>query len=175
VAERETLVSEMGASLKRLAPDDAGSFSAGFNDQINQAIAAQEELLQLASKTVTLRAPISGLVSAINYRPGARVRRGETIATITASRPERIVGYLRSTGSQPPRPGDAVEVRSRANRRLVGLGQVLRVGHHYETVSTNIAAASVGLALRGLPVLVSLPENLTLLPGEIVDLALHSE
>jgi multidrug resistance efflux pump len=175
VAERETLVSEMGASLKRLAPDDAGSFSAGFNDQINQAIAAQEELLQLASKTVTLRAPISGLVSAINYRPGARVRRGEAIAIITASRPERIVGYLRASGSEPPRPGDAVEVRSRANRRLVGFGRVLRVGHHYETVSTNIAAVSVGLAARGLPVLVSLPENLTLLPGELVDLALRAE
>ncbi len=175
VAERETLVSELEASLKRLAPDDTGSFSAGFNDQINQAIAAQEELLKLASKTVTLRAPISGLVSAIHHQPGERVRRGEAIAIITATKPERIVGYLRAAGSQPPRPGDAVEVRSRANRGLVGLGQVLRVGHHYETVSTNLAAASAGLVSRGLPVLVSLPENLTLLPGEIVDLALRAE
>ena len=173
VAEREKMVAEIDASLKRLAPDDAGRFNTAIHDKINQAIAAQEELLRMASKTVTLRAPISGLVTAVRHLQGERVRRGEAILTITATIPERIVAYLRQPANQTPQVNDPVEIRSRASRRQVGLGKVIRVGHHYENISTNVAAASPGLAATGLPVLISLPENLALLPGEIVDLALR--
>jgi multidrug resistance efflux pump len=173
VAERERMVGEIEASLKRLAPDDTGRFNTAINDKISQAIAAQEELLRMASKTVTLRAPITGLVTVVHHQQGERVRRGEAIVTITATVPERIVAYVRQPAIKTPQAGDAVEIRSRASRRQVGLGKVIRVGHHYETISTNVAAATPGLATSGLPVLISLPENLVLLPGEIVDLALR--
>jgi len=172
VSEREKLVGELEASLKRLAPDDAGRFDAVINGRINQAIAAQEQLLRMDAKTVTLRAPIDGLVTAVHHRPGERIRRGEPIVTITATNSERIVAYLRQPAAAPPQAGDTVQVRSRGNRRLTGIAQVLRVGHHYESVSTNLAAANPGFAPRGLPVLISLPANMALLPGELVDLAL---
>ncbi len=172
VGEREKLVGELEASIKRLAPDDTGRFDALINDQINQAIAAQEQLLTLGAKTVKLRAPISGLVTAIHHRQGERVRRGEPVVTITATNSERIVAYLRQPAAFPPQAGDSVRVRSRMNRRQTGIAQVLRVGHHYEAVSTNVAAANPGFAPRGLPVLIGLPENMALLPGELVDLAL---
>ncbi len=175
VGEREKLVVELEASIKRLAPDDAGRFDTFVNDKISQAIAAQEQLLNLAAKTVKLRAPINGLVTAIHHRPGERVRRGEAIVTVTAVSSERIVAYLLNTATLPPQPGDSVHVRSRMNRRQTGLAKVLRVGHHYETVSTNVMAANPGFATRGLPVLISVPDNLALLPGELVDLSLVSD
>lgn len=174
VGERERLVGELDASIKRLAPADAARFDIVINDKINQAIAAQEQLLSMGAKTVKLRAPIGGLVSAIHHRPGERIRRGEPIVTITATNSDRIVAYFRQAPIQPLQEGDPVEVRSRMNRRQTGLGKVLRVGHHYEAISTNIAAANPDFAPRGLPVLISLPENMGLLPGELVDLVLQA-
>lgn len=175
VSERENLIGELEASLKRLAPDDAGQFDGVVNEKIAQAIAAQEQLLKLAAKTLKLRAPIGGLVTVIHHRPGERVRRGEPIVTITATNSEHIVAYLPHTATLPPQAGDAVQVRSRMDRRHSGAARVLRVGHHLEAVSTNLAAVNPGFAPRGLPVLISLPENMALLPGEIVDLALVAE
>lgn len=174
VSEREKLVTELEASIKRLAPADAARFDHAINDQMSRAIAAQEELLSLGARTVKLRAPISGLITAVHHHPGERVRRGESIVTITATNSGRIVAYFRQAPVQPVQAGDAVQVRSRMDRRQSGLGRVLRVGRHYEDVSTNLAVANPGFATRGLPVLVSLPENMALLPGELVDLALLS-
>jgi multidrug resistance efflux pump len=173
VAEREQLVAEIDAGLRRLSPEDAGKFNIAIQDQVNRAIAAQEELLQEDSKTLSLRAPISGLVSAVHHRQGERIRRGEAIVTIAAAKPERIVAYVRQAAPGSVQVGDVVEVRSRIDRSQVGVAQVLRVGRHYESLSTNLAAANPGLAMPGLPVLVSLPETMELLPGEIVDLALQ--
>ncbi|MBI1178193.1 HlyD family efflux transporter periplasmic adaptor subunit [bacterium] len=172
VAEREKLVAELKDKLDHLAPDDATRFQSSISEQLNQEIAAAEARLQLAAKPVTLTAPIDGVVTEIRHQSGERVARGETIVVITATTPRQIIGYLRPPLTLQPQPGDKVEVRTRNSHRDVGIAKILRVGGHFEAMAPNIAAANPGTSKLGLPVLVSLPDNLKLLPGEIVDLAL---
>ena len=175
VAERTLLVAEIDGSLKRLTPDDSGRFDAAVTTKISESLAAHEQLLREANKTVTLRAPIAGVVTLRHHLAGERVRRGDPIVTITATKPEHIVGYLRPPLNNPPKLGDTIEVRTRAQRRQIGLGKVMRVGQHLEVISTNLAAANFGANPQGLPLLISLPENLSLLPGEQVDLAVRPQ
>ncbi|HAV63991.1 MAG TPA: hypothetical protein DCY13_16695 [Verrucomicrobiales bacterium] len=171
VEERSKLVDEIAASLGRLAPADPGEFGATVAGRISQALAAQEELLSNAGRKVTLRAPISGRVTALFHRENERIRRGEPLVAIASTTPERIIGYLRAPVDRTPQPGDVVEVRSRANRRQIGLARILQVGGHFETITTNLVSSDFQPAAKGLPILISLPENLPLLPGESVDLA----
>ena len=75
-----------------------------------------------------------------------------------------------------------VEVRARGGQREVGVGEVLRVGSQLEPISASMLPRPAGNSMgsgsgsgsgpveTGLPVLVSLPSNLALYPGEVVDL-----
>ena len=173
IGERLHLVGEIEGSLNGLKPEDSGRFDTTVTTRISESLAAHEQQLREKNKTLTLRAPIAGVVTLRHHLAGERVRRGEPIVTITATKPERIVGYLRPPLNNPPKPGDTIEVRTRAQRRQIGLGKVLRVGTHLEAISTNLAAANPGQLRQGVPLLISLPDNLSLLPGEQVDLAVR--
>jgi hypothetical protein len=74
-----------------------------------------------------------------------------------------------------------VEVRARGGKREIGIGEVLSVGSQLEPISpvlmprtsSNLPFGNGGsgmLVENGLPLMVSLPPNLSLYPGEVVDL-----
>lgn len=171
VTEREKLVAQIKENLDHLSPDDANRYSTALSEKLNQEITAAENRLQL---TMTLTAPISGLVTSVQHQAGERVARSESLVTITAIHPRQIIGYLRTPTDTLPKVGDVVTVRTRELRRQVGMAHVLRVGHHYEPIAANLVTASPKVPFLGLPVLISIPENLNLMPGQIVDLALKA-
>jgi hypothetical protein len=127
-------------------------------------------------------------VSAIYRRAGENIVAGEPILMITASQPERIVGYLLPPMAIEPKVGMTVTVRARSFRREAASAKITQVGSFMDLVPPVLVGPVntrvTGLNNRGLdtnsrlldvglPVAVSLPTGLRLRPGELVDLALE--
>jgi hypothetical protein len=83
------------------------------------------------------------------------------------------VGYLRPPISDEPRPGMTVEVRTRGLPRTVGSAHILEVGTQLEAVpATLLGPMKLANTELGLPVEISLPEQLKIRAGELVDILL---
>lgn len=120
---------------------------------------------------VTLRAPISGMISSVAHQPGENALEGEPIVTINAAQADRVIGYLRQPYPIEPQIGMEVVMttRERKSRRLTGA--VTQVGAQMEIITNSLAQVRIGaLVDSGLPVAISLPPGINLRPGEIVDL-----
>lgn len=172
VDEMGKLVAEMERSIERLRPT-SGVTNILSNEAVAAAINARQELIKQQTRPIILRAPMAGVVSAVLHRAGEKVTAGEPILTISALHSDRIVGYIRQPLPKKPTPGAPVEVWSRGGKRAVGMGKVLRVGTQMEPINPTLLPQGQGQGRTpefGLPILVSLPPNLPLLPGEMVDL-----
>jgi multidrug resistance efflux pump len=122
---------------------------------------------------VTLRAPISGMVYAINRQQGENVAEGEPLVVINAPWSDRIVGYLRQPYPVDIAPGMKVRITTREQRRRQFWSEVSQVGAHVEVITNALAFVRQGtLVDAGLPITIELPEELKLRPGEVVDLAI---
>jgi multidrug resistance efflux pump len=152
---------------------------AQINDQpLRAAIAVQESKLHLTEaelSPIPLIANADGMVNVIYHRTGEAITAGEPIITIAAFNPIRIVGYIRAPVMSEPAVGTRVEVRSRGPGREVGIANIVEVGTQLETIAPALASPVKFTAVDlGLPISVSLPPNLKIRPGEIVDLILLS-
>jgi multidrug resistance efflux pump len=150
-----------------------------INEQpLRAAIAVQESKLRLTEaelSPIPLIANADGMVNVIYHRTGEAITAGEPIITIAAFNPIRIVGYIRAPVMSEPTVGTRVEVRSRGPGREVGIANIVEVGTQLETIAPALAAPVKFTAVElGLPISVSLPPNLKIRPGEIVDLTLLS-
>src|SRR5207302_9003699 len=115
-----------------------------------------------------------GMVSVCSRRSGQAMPSGEPILTLTALSADRIVAYLRQPIVVEPAVGMSVEVRARSLKRPIGRGRILQVGTQIEAIDPALLPPSnFRTPVLGLPVLVSLPPGLKLLPGEVVDLAIR--
>ena len=175
VDERTRLLQEIDEGLKHLVPAGMEKVSTSITGSINKAIEAQEEKLRLSRQSVTLRSPIDGIVTEVFHTTGERVQAGDPIMTVTATRSQHIVGYLSQPIVVTPQIGDTVEVRSRADREKVGTATILRVGQVIEPISKKLVLQDSPLKESGLPILISLPDEIGFLPGEVVDLALRAK
>jgi HlyD family secretion protein len=169
-------LARIAAALEReieRAPGDRGPTE---QSPAERAIAAGTVLLQKqleaqAAATV-LRAPADGVVLTIGRTPGENVAAGDPVVTLGAIRPTRIVAYERQPLRHPLHPGDRVHVRSRATHAVAD-ARVLQVGTQLDPIDPALLplTSSGRLAEAGLPLLIELPGQLALAPGEIVDLA----
>jgi hypothetical protein len=75
----------------------------------------------------------------------------------------------------PPVPttNDTVTVRARNSKRQIAQAPILRVGAQLERITNAVLLADPTRVQNGLPILVSLPRNMALLPGEVVDLSIQ--
>ena len=181
VEERTKLVAELEQNLQslRLREDSAepARKPPSPHDVLQASIAVQEEKLRLTeaeSSPLTLRAPTDGIVSVINHRSGEAISIGEPVVTLSALSAGWIVGYLRQPIVVEPVVGMSVEVRARSLKRQIGRGRISQVGTQMEPIDPALLPPSnFRTPVLGLPVLVSLPPELKLLPGEVVDLTIR--
>jgi multidrug resistance efflux pump len=168
VTERSQLVTEMTESLEQLkatqSPED--------KDPVEEAIKTKIAELEAALKPMKIKAPMAGVVSAIYHRPGEKIVRGVPILTITAMHSDRIVGYLRQPINSRPTTNDTVIVSTRTQKRLRATGKILRVGTQMELINPALLSTDSNRIEVGLPILVQIPDNLKLVPGEFVDLSI---
>ena len=117
---------------------------------------------------------MDGMVVKIYHRSGETIVAGDPIITLTAPRPQRIIGYLRQPLPFEPKVGDAVKIYTRRPHRQVATTKILQVGAQMELVTAPMRLRGFSTAMeRGLPVLLSLPPGLEVHPGELVDLMVN--
>ena len=171
VEEKGELVSDMEQALKEFRPLTTSNDNALLNDAINAAISAQEEQLRRTEGGTTLRAPMDGTVSIVYRRSGENIVAGEPLLTIGSERAERIIGFIRLPISYQPKVGDTVEIRTRGSNAQKASATIQKIGSHMELFTQPLRVRGFAAAQeRGLPILVNLPANLNVYPGEIVDL-----
>jgi multidrug resistance efflux pump len=174
VEELAKLVAEGDQNFKTLQLTNATEITRISEDPLRAAIAVQESKLRLAEaelSPITLRAPIDGTVTLIYHRPGETVIAGQPIVALATLNPVRIVGYLRSPLQNEPKPGTRVEVRTRSGHREVGSARVMAVGTQMEAIPPALQGPLKFANLElGLPLDISLPANLKIRPGELVDI-----
>jgi len=180
VQERAKLVTEMEKSIQSHELKDGSPENKipGPEEILRASIAVQEAKLALTEaelKPITLYAPVDGVVSVLNRHPGETVTAGEPIATITALTSDHILGYIRQPISIRVAAGMKVEIQARSFNRPIGKGTIVHVGTQLEPINPVllITSAASTAPVLGLPLEISLPPGLQLVPGEIVDLAIR--
>ncbi len=169
VVDRSKLAESWGKELDYLAPARTNIFSEMDRVTKDDMLKQQEQLRQL-QKPIVLRAPINGKVSAVNHRSGERVMAGAPILTLTSGQAQHIVAYVRQPINYRPKLGDVLLVRTRTSRRKVSEAQVVQIGTELELISPMLIPIPKPLPEIGLPIALTLPPELNLLPGEIVDI-----
>jgi len=179
VDELSQLVEEQAKNFDQTSLTNMFELSKLTDAPLRAAIAVQESKLRLTEaelSPITLRATTDGMVSVIYHRTGEAITAGEPILSIAAFNSVRIVGYLRAPIMQEPKVGSKVEVRTRGLGREAGVASILEVGTQIETIAPALLGpvkfASTDL---GLPISISVPPNLKIRPGELVDLTLASD
>jgi multidrug resistance efflux pump len=174
-----TLVDEVESNIRALQLTNSTELSKVSLDPLQAALAVQESKLRLTEaelSPITLRAPIDGVVSTIYHRAGEAVTAGQPVVAVATLSPVRIVGYLRPPIVEEPKAGMSVEVRTRGPHREIGRSKIIEVGTQLEALPAALAGpVKVAYAELGLPVDISLPSNMRIHAGELVDIILISK
>ncbi|MBM3831950.1 MAG: hypothetical protein FJ403_01495 [Verrucomicrobia bacterium] len=177
VEEKTKLIADVEQGLQPLSLMGDPQAALTVPDSMLATLKAQEEKLRAAQSKLdplTLTAPIAGMVSVVYCQAGANVRDGDPIVAIRASQSDRIVGYLRQPFSLEPVVGMPVEIRTRDQKAIVRSSEILQVGAQFEPITNSLAIQRAGVLIDiGLPIAVSLPSDLKMRPGELVDLVIR--
>jgi multidrug resistance efflux pump len=174
VANRQQLVEAWERELATIGPLQTNATS-NIDHIIEQAILRQQEELRALYQPIVLRAPIAGKVSAIFQFAGQHTGSRNPIMTISATRAERIIAFVRQPIAVHPNVGDYVTVRTRGSHRQQAPAQITQVGGQLEPISPFLMpwTATRRPVEMGLPVAIDLPPELNLVPGEMVELSLR--
>ena len=180
VKELEQLVAQIGATIQQLSANRSEGQDSSSTTAAIEVESKNLDLLESQMMPIDLVAPFDGVVSVVHRWSGETIQAGEPILTVSQEKPSRVVAFIRQPIQIQAQLGMKVEVRARGGKREMGVGEVLRIGSQLEPISSTLLPRTSGLPSggssggsateNGLPVLVSLPANLTLYPGEVVDL-----
>lgn len=133
-----------------------------------------ERLLQEAQhalEPVAIVAPRSGVVQFVARHAGETIEPGEGFIGVTARRSDRIVSYLRQPYPVEIEVGMTVEVATRERRRRTFQSYVTHVGARVEAITNSLALVRPNALFdAGLPFVVSMPANVDVRPGELLDI-----
>jgi multidrug resistance efflux pump len=172
VREKASSIQEIESRMTQLRGLGEPQFP-GTN-QATLAMIARLELRMASVETnwapVTLVAPISGRVHGISHQMREFVMEGEPLVTIASPRSERIVAYMRQPFAFEPQPGMEVEVLTRNRKPQKFTTRIVEVGAQIEAITNALAFVQQGALVDvGLPVVLAVPPNVQLRPGEMVD------
>lgn len=160
-------VVEKERTVPTLRPTTTNSLS------VLAAIEAEEKKIIEINQPIPLTAPMDGMVTAINTRPGEKVVAGLPLVVISGTQPRRIVAYVRQPVNIRPKVGDTVQVRRTSFQRNSDVATITVVGTQMELVDpVLLPAANARVPEVGLPFSLTVPPGLDLIPGEIVEIVL---
>ncbi len=137
---------------------------------IRKAINVEEqdmELLLARRTPLNLIAPSDGLVSQIKRGQGDTVLRGESILTITEAKPTDIIFYASNMQLRRIKEGMAVRIIKSGEPAQVATSRITHLGPNVEPIPERLWQ-DPGAPQWGWPMLVEIPPNLKLVPGELV-------
>lgn len=167
VTDGAKFLEEKEQTLPTLRPTTTNSLS------VLAAIEAEEKKIKQINQPIFLTAPMDGMVTTINTRPGEKVIAGLPLVVISGTQPRRIVAYVRQPVHLRPKVGDTVQVRRTSFQRNSDVATVTVVGTQMELVDpVLLPAANARVPEVGLPFSLTVPPGLDLIPGEIVEIVL---
>lgn len=169
VEQTSKSLEEIEERLKQLAPMADTAATNLATDELLPRLEEQMVSVQTNFHPVTLSAPISGEV---NYYRQARefVRLGEPLLTINSDRADRVIAYLKQPLPFDPQVGMQMEVVTRNRKPQRFVTEVAQVGARVEVITNSIAYLQPGtLVDSGLPLVLPVPPNIHIRPGEVVD------
>jgi len=172
VIEGEIYLAERAKTLPRLVSSNQLA-----DEVVEASIKAQEDQLRAEGQMISLKSPIDGIVSIVTFLQGQKVVANSPIVTISAVQATRIIGYVRKPFSEVPKAGDTIQIVRQSFKREVANSTVLDVSGQLEPITLTLVPPASGskIADLGLPFVVAIPANLTLIPGEPVDLILKRQ
>ena len=176
IEELTRLVADGEAAIASLQNTNAAPAANSFQSGAITLQNAQVQLAEAEYAPIILTAPIDGMIMSVSNNVGESVTPGMPIVTIAGMSTTRIVGYLRPPLNLEPRPGMRVEVRTRGFHRDSGPGIITEIGAQFEALPLALQSSMklAGMEM-GLPVEISLPPNLNVRPGEIVDISIKAD
>lgn len=178
-AQRDTLVAQRDGSaaliqalegrLKQLRPA-----SMEEDAVMSAALEVQHERLRLIEAEmapVVLYAPIDGVIGPLPRQTGEIVLAGDQIGTVMSETAVQAVAYLREPIQTQPEEGQPVQITSAS--RHTGQGSVIHVSPQIETLPDRWQHPGLR-PQRGLRIIVRLPPDLQVVPGETLDLVLYN-
>ncbi len=169
IEERGKQIEELGKSLAVLEKERQSESTDAINPFLD-GVEKKAKELDLMLKPSTLKAPISGMVSLVQHVAGERVLRGMPVISISDPEARRIIGYVRQPVMDVPTTNDFVRITRSSQPRQSGRGQVLHIGAALEPINPALLSADSTRQEVGLPIVVSVPQGIQLLPGEYVSL-----
>jgi multidrug resistance efflux pump len=172
--EKSRLAGTLEAAVQQAGIEQpADAASSGLNAALEWK-EAELRRLEAELAPIPIIAPFNGRLTRIFRHPGDFVALGEAIAELRSGEAQAVIGYLRSPVTQRPEVGMEVEIFPRSGSRTSGVkASVLAIGPQFEPLQPAfVRPMPVTLEERGLPVHISLPEGVLLVPGDIVDIRL---
>ena len=116
-------------------------------------------------------APADGIISSNLFHAGEHIRLGDSVATIVATNTTHIIGYLRQSSVVSIKINDEVRIRSRLFPGPSGSARILRIGSDVGFINPALQLSDPARREQALKVIVSIPGDLSLRPGEFVDIS----
>lgn len=178
VAEKAKAIAEIEGRLEGLR--DLGDPLSGQRSEPLTALLTKLQRAHVDAATnlapITLRAPVTGMIGTILRQPGEYLVAGEPLVFINSLWSDRVVGYLRQPYTVDPKVGMAVLLTTRTYQRQRFQAQITQVGAQIESITNTLAYLRTGfLTDAGLPIVVTLPANIRIRPGEVVDMLIRSK
>ncbi|MBK9139376.1 MAG: HlyD family efflux transporter periplasmic adaptor subunit [Verrucomicrobia bacterium] len=178
VEQLEVTVANVAETLRRFERGLPISTPENRELATRKAIEAQQRQLEVIEAQLgpeEVLSPIDGVITSVLRRAGENVTAGEPILTILSTNISGIVAYLPLNSPLPVAAGMDAEVRRRTSDRATGLGQVTRVSAYYAPIPPLLQWSPTlnrQTNTIGLPLWVSVPSGMTLIPGEVVGIRL---
>lgn len=171
-APRLTIVGQVDAqttSVRSPADGILVELPHGRSLELYDVVSAGEVIARVEhnGKHTDIAAMMSGQIVAVHRQRGHAVTAGETILSIASDRGRSITTYVRAEQRLAPEAGMPVEVRLRSNPAQAFAAAIERIGPQY----VPVPAAQLHDRKSeewGLPVVISIPPNVSLRPGELV-------
>jgi multidrug resistance efflux pump len=121
----------------------------------------------------TLLAPITGMVSVPIRQAGEFVQAGEPLMTVSSTRAENVVAYLRQPYRFDPKVGMTARITTRTSQRQAFSSQITQIGAQIEVLTNALALLRPGMLVdAALPVILPVPSGVNIRPGEVVDVTI---
>ena len=171
--EKAKAVAQIERRLEQLRPIGEPDTLGEADPAVAKWLADLKEAQTVAAKhlePLTIVAPITGMVDAPHRQNGEFVLAGEPLLTVSSLRSDRVVAYLRQPYRVDPKVGMTARVTTRTHKREAFLSHVIQVGAQMEILTNSIAMVRPDMLVdAGLPVIVRVPDEVHIRPGEVVD------
>ena len=144
-----------------------------FGEVKKGSVAARVKGSSEGAEAIDIPAPFTGAVTAIHAHAGQHVIRGDAILSLTSPEVKYLVCHLPQAGQAPPKVGAAVDIRGLGQATAWTRSVVLAVGPAVEEAAPS-EGFDAARPVRGLPLRVAVPPEMSLLPGSLVEVRFHS-